>query len=136
MLVDVFADDREWGAAAGTGEVRRRPQVPAPQVSGQMPVELLSQVTGRYAFEAVDQPGQGGRRRIVHEEVDVVVLAVELAEFGAEVGAHICHDLLAAREDRIGECPTPVLRGEDQMCVQVADDAPAASHIGIRGPSG
>jgi hypothetical protein len=64
-------------------------------------------------LRGVDQPGQGDRRRVVHEEVDVVVLAVEFAEFGAEVGAHTCHDLLAAGEDRIGECPAPVLGGED-----------------------
>jgi len=35
----------------------------------------------------------------VHERVDVVVLAVELAQLRAEVGADGGHDLLAAGEE-------------------------------------
>jgi IS605 OrfB family transposase len=68
----------------------------------------------------------------VHEQVDVVGFAVELAQLGAEVGAHLGHDLLAAGEDRVGACTASVRGGENRMCMQVVDDA--TSSPDIRGP--
>jgi len=44
-----------------------------------VPGELAAQMPGRHALEGVDQPRQGDARRVVHEQVDVVVFAVELA---------------------------------------------------------
>jgi hypothetical protein len=86
-------------------------------------------------LRGVDQSGQGHGWWIVHEEVDVVGFAVAFAEFGIEVLAHRGHDFLAAGEDRVGEGAASILRGEDQMCVEVVNDAPATSHIGVWGPS-
>lgn len=57
--------------------------------------ELLPQSPGGDALEAVDQPGDSNRRRVVHEKVHMVTLAVELRQFRAEVRAHVPHDLLA-----------------------------------------
>jgi hypothetical protein len=53
----------------------------------------------------------------VHQQVDVVMLAVELAQLGTEVGAHVSHDLLAAFQDLVGEHSTPILGYEDQVRV-------------------
>ena len=50
------------------------------------------------ALERVDQLGQGDLRREVHQQVDVVVLAVELDQLALEVRAHGPHDLLHARQ--------------------------------------
>jgi hypothetical protein len=66
--------------------------------------------------------------------VDVVVLAVELAQLGVEVCAHLAHDLPAAGEDRVGERTTPILGGEDQVRVEVVHDRAASADVGVRGP--
>jgi len=73
-----------------------------PQVLAQVRSVLLARPPGRYAFEAVDQFRQRDGWWVVHERVDVVVLAVELAQLRAEVGAYVGHDLLAAGADRVG----------------------------------
>jgi hypothetical protein len=71
----------------------------------------------------------------VHERVDVVVLAVELPRLAGEVDAHAGHDLLAAGEDRVGERVTPVPGGEDQMGVEVVDNAATTPNVRVWGPS-
>jgi hypothetical protein len=58
----------------------------------------------------------------VHEEVDMTLLAVELDQFGFEVGADGSHDFLAASQDLVGERPAPVLRSEDQVGVEGVDN--------------
>ncbi|MBB5938418.1 hypothetical protein FHS42_005507 [Streptomyces zagrosensis] len=59
---------------------------------------LLAEPAGTDALEAVDQLGRGNFRRDVHEQVDVVVLAVALDQLAFEVGAHGTHDLFPARQ--------------------------------------
>jgi hypothetical protein len=44
------------------------------------------------ALEGVDQFGELDFRRVVHEQVGVVLFSVELLEFGLEVGAELPHD--------------------------------------------
>jgi hypothetical protein len=77
--------------------------------------EFLAERAGGDALEGADEPGQGDLRRVADEEVDVVGFAVELAEFRAEVP----HDLLAAGQGLSGERAAPVLRREDQVCMEV-----------------
>jgi hypothetical protein len=67
----------------------------------------------------------------LHEEVDVVGFAVELGQFRPEVRADVPHDFLAALEDLVGERSAPVLRREDQVGVEGADDCSAPPQIGI-----
>jgi hypothetical protein len=73
-------------------------------------------------FQAVRQLGDGDLGRVVDEQVEVIVFAVELAEFGFEVGAYLARDLLAPGEHGVGEHTTPVLGDEDQMDLQVIGD--------------
>ncbi|GAA0952253.1 hypothetical protein GCM10009550_32840 [Actinocorallia libanotica] len=65
----------------------------------------------------------------------MVVLAVELAQFSAESGAHVAHDLLAVDEHGIGEDSAPVFGDEDKMDMQVVDDTSSPAYIGIWSPS-
>ncbi|GAA3508140.1 hypothetical protein GCM10023075_66830 [Streptosporangium album] len=69
------------------------------------------------------------------QQVDVVVFAVELAKFGLEVGADLAHEFLAADQHRVGEHPTPVLRHEHQMYVEVVDNMATSAYIGVWIPS-
>jgi hypothetical protein len=53
--------------------------------------------------------------------VDVVVLAVELDQFGFEVRAHCPHDRFHPGEVPVVEHPVPESRYEDQVGVQAED---------------
>ena len=100
---------------------------------------FLTQASGRDALEGVDEPGQGERRWIVDQEVDVVGFAVELAQLGAEVRADLAHDLFTAGKHAVVEHAAPVLGDEHQVDVKVPHNAPAASDVRVwvrrRGPT-
>jgi hypothetical protein len=68
----------------------------------------------------------------VHEQVDVVGLAVELAQLGLEVAAGLPHHLFAEAEHVIVEDAAPVLRHEDQVRVKRRNYVPATPVIVIR----
>jgi hypothetical protein len=61
----------------------------------------------------IDELGDGDLGREVHQEVDVVVLAVELHQLTFEVHAHRPHDLLHTRQMNIGK--HPVRNSADQF---------------------
>jgi hypothetical protein len=63
--------------------------------------------------------------------VQVVGLAVELAQFGVEVGAHAARRVLAEGQHRVGEHRPPVCGDENQVGVQVINRAPAPVYVGI-----
>jgi hypothetical protein len=67
--------------------------------------------------------------------VDVIALAVELDQFGLEVGADGAHDLFASPQDLVGERSAPVLGREDQVGVEGVDDRTALANIGVWFPS-
>jgi hypothetical protein len=74
-------------------------------------VVLLAEQAGGDALEGVDQLGELDLRRVVHQEVHVILFAVELLQLGLEVGADLPHDLLTPGQHGVGERVPPVLRG-------------------------
>jgi hypothetical protein len=68
----------------------------------------------------------------MHEQVDVVGLPVELAQFGIQLGAYAAHQLLAEGEHGVGEHRVPVFGDEHLVGVQVVDGASAAEHVGVQ----
>lgn len=134
LSMDVLLDDLQGCPAAGCGEVGRRPEVSG-GAGAVDPADVVLAHSARVdALEAVDQPGEGERRGVVEERVGVVGFVVDLARFGAEVLADLPHDLLAVGEHLVVEHATPVLGDEYQVDVQVPDDAPATSDVGIGWP--
>jgi 4-diphosphocytidyl-2C-methyl-D-erythritol kinase len=67
----------------------------------------------------------------VHEEVDVVLFAVELLQLGLEVGADLAHDLLTAGQHGVGERLPPVFGDKHQVDVEVVDDVTTGAYIGV-----
>ncbi|GAA1250515.1 hypothetical protein GCM10009646_42850 [Streptomyces aureus] len=65
----------------------------------------------------------------------MVLLAVELLEFGLEVPADLAPDLLSTRQHGIGECVAPALGDINPVDVQVVNDVAPGAHIRIRVPS-
>jgi subtilase family serine protease len=58
LLLDVLAQDRDGGAAGGSGEVGRGPQMVCPPVVAAQVRELLPHAAGGHALEGVHEPGQ------------------------------------------------------------------------------
>jgi hypothetical protein len=110
------------------GEVGAGPEVAAPQIAAYGRVVLLG-------LETVDRFGELHLRRVVHEEVDVVLFAVELIQFGLEVRADLAHDLLRVGQHGLGERVPPVFGVKTQVEMQVLDDVSAGAYIGVRIPS-
>ncbi|MDT5050159.1 MAG: hypothetical protein QOG75_6063 [Mycobacterium sp.] len=65
----------------------------------------------------------------------MVGLAVELAQFGVEVGAHAARRVLAEGQHRVGEHRPPVCGDENQVGVQVINRAPAPAQVINRAPA-
>jgi hypothetical protein len=97
--------------------------------------EFFAEVMGGDGFQPVDERGDREFGRVADEQADVVVFAVELAEFGAEPRAYIAHDLLAPGEHLPVEDVTRVSRDEDKMDVEVMDNAAAPADIRMRFPA-
>lgn len=79
-------------------------------------------------FEGVDQTGQLDGGGEPDEQMDVVVLAVELAQLHAEVVADLPHDGLAVRQDLVSEGSTPILGHEHQVGMAVPNSMPATAN--------
>jgi len=75
--------------------------------------------------------GERHLRRVLHEQVNMVLRCVELRQSRAEVCAHLRHDLFAQVEHLRVEHATPVCGDEHQMDVQVVDGAATAPSIGL-----
>ncbi len=129
LLLGVLLHDAERCTAGRPGEVRAGPQTLCPPVMADEVGELLTEASGGHALEGVHQPGHGDLRREVHEEVDVVVLAVELDQLGLEVLAHGPHDFLAPRQVPVAEDGVPVLRHENQVDVHAEDAVATCTNV-------
>ncbi len=128
---DVLSRNGQRCSADGPGEVGRRPEVAAHRVLVHLAGELGAQPPGGDSFEAVHQRGHGDLRRVVDKQMDVIVFAVELGEGGAEVFAHVGHDLPTAVQHRHVQHTTPVLRHEDQMHVERGNHMPSTPVVVI-----
>lgn len=72
---------------------------------------------------------------MVHQQLYVVLVAVELSQLRFVVFADLAHDLLAPRQQGVGEHTPPVFGDENQMNVQVGDNIETSSDIGVRDPA-
>src|SRR5206468_10116203 len=126
LPLDVLPDDRERCPTARGHEIARRPQhtlvVAACYVGPDLP-----EASAGYALEAVHEPPQRHGRRILDQQVDVIVLAVARLRIDAEIRADLGEDA-GKRVQRCGVEHAPaVLSHEDQVCMEGIDHrAPAA----------
>jgi len=71
----------------------------------------------------------------MHEQVYVILLAVELLQVGLEVRTDLSHDLLAARQHGIRHGLASVPGDEHQMHMQVVDDVTASAYVRVGIPA-
>ena len=126
--LDVVGHHVHRGTTNRSGEVGAGPQVSSPQVLGQVVVVQATQVPGTDTLQRVHQGRQLHRGGKLHQQVHVVVLAVELHQGDAEVVAHLAHDSLAVAEHGTGERTATVLGDEHQMGVALPNSVPTASN--------
>ena len=117
LLLDVLADHCNGGTAAASGEIGRRPQSAAPQLIADAWVVFLANHPTGDTFEAVHQSRHGHLRRIVHQQVDVIVLTVKLHQLSLEVSADAGEDAMQVIKNLLGEDATPILSHKDQVNV-------------------
>ena len=102
LLFDVLADDADGRAAARSGKVGRRPQHAFP-VSPHQGRMALPHEAAEDALEAVHQGRHGPLGRIVHQQVDVIILAIHLHQLRLEVGADRREDGAHVVQHGLGE---------------------------------
>src|SRR5450755_4567374 len=125
LALDIGADDAQRRSAARRGEVGRRPQV---LPVGADPVPLPEPPRGD-ALEGIHQRGDGHLRRVLDQQVHVVVFPVALREHRAEVLADLPEDFGEVADHLPGENTTPVLCHEDQVNMQRRNNVPATPVI-------
>ena len=83
--------------------------------------ESLPKMAGRHPFERVHQLRKLDRRRVLHQEVDVIVLPIKLCELATEVGTDGEQYGPHGFEHGPSEDPASVLGNEDQVDVKLKD---------------
>src|SRR5690242_8821500 len=91
LLLDVVADDAEGRSAAGGGEVAGRPEHAFPVALADVRALLAQQATGN-TLEVVHERGDGQLRRILNEQVHMVVFAVHFHERSLRVRTDLGED--------------------------------------------
>lgn len=124
LLLDVPANHVDGCAAARRCEVGRRPQHVPPVPVGYVGPLFAQQAAG-YALEAVHEIGHGHLRWVVHQQMNMIVLAVHLHQLGLEVLAH-AGEMQAQPLDRVNVKDMPAVFGhKDQMNVHHKNAVPA-----------
>jgi len=129
LLFDVLADDIDGCTAATASEVGRRPQGTAPQLLVDARVVLFADHTTGHALQAVHQRRDGDLGRVVHKQVDVIVLTVELNQFRLEVGTDAGEYPVQVIEDFLGEHFAAIFGHKDQMHMHQEDAVPSVPNI-------
>lgn len=129
LLLNVLANHRNWRAPAATGKVRRRPQRIAPEFLLDARIILLANHPARDALEAIDQGRHRHLGRIVHQQMHMVILAVELHQFCLKVSTDAGEDHAQVIENFFGEDAAAVFGHKDQMNVHSEYTVPAVANI-------
>lgn len=129
LLLDVLTHDLNGRTGATGGEVRRRPQRTRPEFVANARVVFLTDHAAGDPFKAIDQRRDGDLGGVVHQEVDVVILAVEFHEFSLEVGTHPGEDLAQVIEDFPGKDIAAIFGQEDQVYMHQENTVPAVSNV-------
>jgi len=90
---------------------------------------VLAQKAAGHALETVDQPRQGNLGWVLHQQVNVIVLAIAFDQFGLEIPADPGKDPRQVANGRFGQHVAAVSGDEDQLEMQHVNDMPASSVI-------
>ena len=129
LLLDVLANNGNGRTAAASGKVRWRPERSTPQFLADAGIILFADHAAGNPLEAVHQYRNGHGRRIIQQQMHMVILPVELHQFRVEVLADGGEDAAQVGQHLAGEYTTSVLGHKDQMNMQVKNAMPAMSYL-------
>ena len=119
-MSDIVLQNVDRCAPATSSEVRRRPEHAFPIASRQVR-SLLSEHSARYDPERVHQMRNRNLRRILNEQVDVMILGIHLDKFCLEVRANVGEQPSKSLDSISIEYSMPTLCDEDQVYVHCED---------------
>ena len=129
LLLDVLPNDFNRRTAAASSEIAWRPQGPAPQFLLNASVVLFSDKKTGYAFQAINQFRYCHLRRVVHQQVNVIVLSIEFHQLRFKVGAYIGEDFLKVVQNGFCEYTTAVFSHKDQMNVHLKNTVSTVPNV-------
>ena len=128
LLSDALPHSGDRSAAAGRGEAGRRPQGAFPVALLDVGTLLAQQATG-HALEAVHAIGDGDLGRILDQQVNVIVLAVDLDPLCLDVGTDLGEDDPQPFDDVVAEHFTAIFCSKDQVNVHLENAVPSIPNI-------
>jgi hypothetical protein len=129
LLLNVLAQDVDRGTAARGSKVARRPKHAAAAQPRMEVSKLLAHQPTRDTFEAVHQRGKRNLWRVIDQEMDMILFAVELHQGRIEACADGSEDAFKALHVFLAKHPAPVLCHEDQMNMKRKNAVPTVSNV-------
>ena len=129
LLFDVLANDSNRCATTATGKVAGRPQRSTPKFSLDAGVIFLANHPAGHALEAVHQSRYRHLGWVVHQQVNVIVFAIELNQFRLKVCANAFKDLAQVVNHLFGEDATAVFGHKDQMHMHQENTVSTVSNL-------
>lgn len=129
LLLDVCAYGFNPRFSRGATIIAAAPEVAVPQVSAQMVAVVAHEDAAGYAFEAVDERGELDCGGECHQQVHVVLSAVEFFKRAAEFVAYGSHGDFAIPEYVVSEYFVSVFRYEHQMYMTVPNSMPSLTYF-------
>ncbi len=129
LLLDVLANDSNRCATTATGKVAGRPQRSTPKFSLDAGVIFLANHPAGHALEAVHQSRYRHLGWVVHQQVNVIVFAIELNQFRLKVCANAFKDLAQVVNHLFGEDATAVFGHKDQMHMHQENTVSTVSNL-------
>lgn len=128
LLFDVLANDANRSAATGCGEIGRRPKhvFPIPPLNVWT---LATQPPTGCALEAVHWRRYRHFRRVLHQQVHMVTLAVHLDQRSLEVRADLGEHPAQAIYRITVEHFAPIFRHKDQMDMHLENAVPTVPNL-------
>ena len=131
LPLDVLLQYANGRTAATSGEIRGRPKNTFPILLSDVGPRQPKQSTGN-AFEAIDQRRDGVFGWVVHNQVNLVCLAMHLRQLAFKISTDLLEDGFEPVESIGVKDLVPVLRHEDQMDMKLKTQClPCRTSLGM-----
>ena len=127
LLLDLLANNGYRRTSTTGRKINGRPECPAPQFNAG--AVLFADQTAGNPLEAVHQCRNGHGRRIIHQQMHMVILPVELHHLRAEILADGGEDAAQVGQHLAGKHTAAVFGHKDQVNMQVKNAMPAMSYL-------
>ena len=128
LCLDILLNQVQRCAATANCEIGRTPQRTFPESRLKVGTGL-AQHSARNTFQAIHEPRQGYCRRIGHEQVHVVILAIHFSKLSTKITAYVGHAVSQHQKRSAVQHMTSILCHKDQVYVKCCNAVSAAPYI-------